>query len=159
MQRRTWLKLGVGSATILALAGGGLALVVPGLDKLGRLSDTGRLVFSAVGRAVLQGSLPAEVGTQTSVVQGLLDRISVLTTNLPPHAQDELSQLLSLLATSAGRWSLAGLTKHRTDASVSDIQTALQSMRVSAMEIKRQAYQGLHDIVGAAYFSETSTWA
>ena len=159
MQRRTWLKLGIGSTVVLALAGGGLALMAPGLDKQGRLSDTGNLVISAVARAVLQGTLPTDASLHAKAMQGLMERISLLTNNLPPHAQDELSQLLSVLASGAGRWGLAGLGKNWEQASVAEIQNALQSMRVSSLGLKRQAYQGLHDIVGAAYFSDASTWA
>ena len=45
------------------------------------------------------------------------------------------------------------------DASVAEIQSALQSMRVSTLSLRRQAYQALHDIVGAAYFSDPGTWS
>jgi len=38
MQRRTLLKLGIGSAIVLAAAGGAVALLQPGLVK-GKLSD------------------------------------------------------------------------------------------------------------------------
>jgi hypothetical protein len=31
-------------------------------------------------------------------------------------------------------------------------------MRVSALSLRQQAYQALHDIVGSAYFSDPRTW-
>ena len=158
MQRRTLLKLGIASATVLVLAGGVAALIEPGLTG-GRLSASGREVFSAVGRAVLDKSIPADEGARQIALNGLLTRIDTLVTGLPPHAQAELSQLLSLLATSGGRRTLAGLNQPWADAPVADIQQALQGMRLSSLALRQQAYAALHDITASAYFSDEATWS
>jgi len=157
MQRRTWLRLGLASAVVLACGGGTLALIEPGLRDAG-LSPSGRLVFSGVGRAMLDGSLPASAGGLQAAMAGLLQRIDDLVAGLPPHAQHELSQLLALLANPAGRRMLGGLATPWDTASVAEIQTALQAMRVSSLGLRQQAYQALHDIVGSAYFADASTW-
>lgn len=157
MKRRTLFKLGVVSAAALALAGGAAVLVRPGLEK-GRLGEAGREVFLAVARAVLQGSLPTQDPARQVELEGLLGRIDALTLALPAHAQAELSQLLSLLATGAGRHLLAGLNEDWPTASETDIQHALQGMRLSSLALRQQAYGALHEITAAAYFSEPSTW-
>lgn len=131
MQRRTLLQLGVVSAVVLAVAGGAAALPSPGLHE-GRLSPAGREVFRAVGRAVLDQSLPRE--------------------------QAELSQLLSLRASDPGRRALAGLCDDWSLATEARIQQSLQQMRLSRQVLRRQAYAALHDITAAAYFSDPSTW-
>ena len=158
MQRRTLLKLGAASAAVLVLAGGAAALIEPGLMG-GRLSESGREVFSSVGRAVLDKSIPAEDGARQIALNGLLTRIDTLVAGLPPHAQAELSQLLSLLSSSGGRRALAGLSQPWTDASVADIQRALQGMRLSSLALRQQAYGALHDITASAYFSDETTWS
>ncbi len=158
MQRRTLFKLGIASATVLVLAGGAAALIDPGLTG-GRLSASGREVFSSVGGAVLDKSIPADEGARQIALNGLLTRIDTLVTGLPPHAQAELSQLLSLLATSGGRRTLAGLSQPWADASVTDIQQALQDMRLSSLALRQQAYGALHDITASAYFSDEATWS
>jgi hypothetical protein len=158
MQRRSLLKLGAGSAVLLAIAGGSLALVQPGLNS-GRLSAGARDLFAAVARAVLQGSLPIEPARRDTAVADLLERIEALVAALPDHAQDELSQLLALLAIAPGRAALAGLHTPWAKAEISELQRALQSMRVSGLALRRQAYQALHDIVTGAYFADASTWA
>jgi hypothetical protein len=158
MQRRTWLKLGIVSAAVLAVVGGGWAFVSPGLEAEGGLTDTGRTVFGAVAVAILHDSLPADEAARQTAVRDMLLRIDGLTRGLPPHAQAELSQLLALLATSGGRIGMAGLTTDWPAASIAQIQEALQSMRLSSLGLKRQAYAALHDISGAAYFSDPSTW-
>ena len=107
MQRRTLLKLGLVSGAVLALAGGAAMLLQPGLVQ-GRLSDAGRGLFISAGRAILQGTLPQDAGAQQQALQGMADRVDALAQNLPPHVQAELSQLVGLLCTSAGRRGLAG---------------------------------------------------
>lgn len=157
MQRRSLLKLGFISAAVLAVTGGAIALLKPGLQN-GKLSDASRDVFASVGRAVLAGTLPRESGASQIAVGRLLDRIDALTASLAPHAQQELSQLLGLLATALGRLAVAGLNTGWRDASVVDVQAALQSMRFSGLELRQQAYSALHDISSAAYFADPSTW-
>jgi len=154
MRRRTWLGLGVVSALALALGGGAAALLsAPGIEE-GRLSANARAVFAAVARGILEGTMPDD----PRVVAGVLERIDALVGNLPPHAQDELSQLLALLATAPGRRGFASLGPDWVHASPAEVQEALQSMRSSNLAARRQAYQALHDIAGAAYFSEPATW-
>ncbi len=125
MKRRTLFKLGVASAAALALGGGAAALLHSGLRD-GRLAEAGREVFRAVARAVLQGGLPSSEAARQVALDGLLERIDALTLALPPHAQDELSQLLSLLASVPGRHLLAGLNQAWPVASETEIQQALQ---------------------------------
>lgn len=149
MQRRTLLRLGVASIAVLVLAGGAAGLLQPGLDK-GRLSTSGREFFSAVGRAVLDRALPDEEGARQMALNGLLGRIDTLVLGLPTHAQAELSQLLSLLASAGGRRALAGLSPPWAEASVDQIQKALQGTRLSSLALRQQAYAALHDISAGA---------
>lgn len=157
MQRRSLLTLGAVSAAVLALAGGTVAMLQPGLRE-GMLSAAGREVFAGASRALLDGTLPPGGQALQRALHGLLARIDSLVAALPPHAQSELSQLLALLASTGGRRALAGLTQTWESASVQDLQQALQSMRVSGVSLRRQAYQALHDIVDSAYFSDPGTW-
>ena len=156
MHRRTWLKLSLGAAALLAVGGGAVALIEPAW-RAGRLTAAGRKVFMHAGRAFLDGSLPSE-GIRKEAMAGLLDRIDALIAALPEHAQRELSQLLSLLATTPGRRALAGLAPDWDQATVPEIRQALQSMRLSSLTLRQQAYQALHDITGSAYFADPRTW-
>lgn len=158
MQRRSLLKLGVASAALLAIAGGSLALLQPGLAQA-RLTLASREVFAALGSAVLDGTLPAEPAARRRAVEGLLDRLDGLIAGLPAHAQEELSQLLALLASTPGRRSFAGLSSQWRDASIPELQASLQAMRLSTLALRQQAYQALHDLIAGAYFSDSATWS
>ena len=157
MQRRTLLKLGATSAVLLTVIGGTVALIQPGLER-GILTPAGREVFRAIGLGVLDKTLPEQAAAKDVALTGLLDRMDVLISGLPPHAQAELSQLLSILATGAGRRAMAGLSTPWANASVADVQAGLQDMRLSSLAARQQSYAALHDITAGAYFSEPITW-
>jgi hypothetical protein len=158
MQRRSLLKLGIASAVVLAVAGGTIALVQPGLVN-GRMSDSARSTFGAIAKALLDGTLPTEPGAAQTAINGLLDRIDDLIVGLPPHTQAELGQLLTILPTAAGRLGMVGLGTAWDKASVLDIQAALQTMRTSGLAVRQQTYAALHDIVSGSYFAGPETWS
>lgn len=158
MQRRSLLKLGVASAVVLAVAGGTIALVQPGLVN-GRMSESARSTFGAIAKALLDGTLPTEPGAAQTALGGLLDRIDGLIAGLPPHTQAELGQLLTILPTAAGRLGITGLGTAWDKASVQEIQAALQAMRVSSLDVRQQTYAALHDIVSGSYFAGSENWS
>ena len=158
MHRRTLFKLGLMSAAVLVVAGSAAALLQPGLNK-NVLSPTGRMIFLAVGRAVLDKSLPQQDDARETALKGLLDRIDGLIGALPRYVQSELSQLLALLGSLVGRRALAGLNNVWDEATVVQVQQALQGMRLSRMALRQQAYAALHDISAGAYFADPSSWS
>jgi len=157
MQRRTLLKLGLGATVLVALAGGGAALVRPGVVG-GRLTEPARGVMQAVARAVLDGVLPNDGPTQQRALLAHLVRLDSAIAAFPLPTQAELSQLLALLAVPPGRLALAGLSPAWPDANVAELQAALQGMRTASLALKQQAYHALRDLTNAAYFSDASAW-
>jgi hypothetical protein len=158
MQRRRLLQLGLGAAAVVALAGGGIALMRPGWID-GRLTAHGRELFSAVATAVLDGSLPAAGPARDAALQAHLQRLDGTIAAFPSFTQSEIAQLIALLASTPGRVVLAGLHTPWADASVAEIQAALQGMRISSLALRQQAYHALRDLTNAAFFSDPSTWA
>jgi hypothetical protein len=151
LQRRGFLKLGIASAIVLAVAGGAVALVQPGLVD-GKLSTASRLVLNRIAQGMLLGTLSDDAVIRQKTLDGLLDRADALIARLPNHAVAELSQLLSLMATGAGRRWLVGLSTPWETAKPQEVSDALGSMRDSGMALRIQAMQGLHDIVCVPYF-------
>jgi hypothetical protein len=159
MQRRRLLQLGLGAGTLLVLAGGSAALMRPALVDGHTLSDRAGAVMSAVARAVLDGSLPAEQVAREQALQSHLIRVQHTIDGLPPHARRELSMLLSLLSTPAGRLALAGLSADWPEASVPQLQAALQEMRLSSLAMRQQAFLALRELTNASYYAEPGLWS
>ncbi|MBC7955199.1 MAG: hypothetical protein H7Y33_04920 [Cytophagales bacterium] len=157
MQRRSFLKLGVGATAALVLVGGGAALFQPGL-RGGQLTPSGREVFAAVARAVLDGSLPEEPAQRTEALQAHLQRLDGVLAAFPPVVQAELSQLLAILAAAPGRIAFAGLHAPWPQASVTQIQATLQGLRTSSLALRQQAYHALRDLTNAAYYADPQAW-
>ncbi len=157
MQRRTLLKLGLGATVLLAVVGGGLAMLEPGLSG-GRLSAPATAVFSALARAILYGSLPADAAERQTAIADHLQRLENILAAFPAATQAELSQLLALLSSTAGRVALAGLHSDWPDASVTDLQQALQDMRTSGLAMRQQIYHALRDLTNAAYYADPKAW-
>ncbi len=158
MRRRTLLGLGVAGAALVALAGGGTALMYESAWRDGKLLPAGRRLLTSVARAVLQGSLPEDATAQAIAIGGHLSRIEATVSAMPPHTQREVADLLALLALPPVRVTLGGLSSPWQDASVAEVQAALQSMRQSTLLLRRQAYHALRDLTHAAYFADPSTW-
>lgn len=157
MQRRSLLKLGVGAAAVLALAGGGVALFQPGLAA-GRLTAAGRRVFEAVSRAVLDGSLPPAGAERRAALDAQLGRLDEVILAFPAAVQSELSQLLAILATAPGRRLLAGLATDWPGATVAELHAAFDDMRLSGIAVRQQAYHALRDLTNAAFYADASAW-
>jgi hypothetical protein len=159
MQRRTLLGLGAAGTAVLALAGGGTAWMVEAAWRDGELLRAGRRVLVAVARAVLDGSLPEDPRAVDAAIDAHIARMQTMLRGLPLHAQAEVANLLALLALQPGRRALAGLSSDWDNASVSDVQAALHSMRRSSLLLRRQAYHALRDLTHAAFFADVSTWS
>jgi len=143
----------------LALAGGGAAMLFTPAWRDERLTGAGRNVLAAIARAVLDGSLPAQMLAQRAALASHLDRLDATLGALPPAMQDEVGNLLALLATPPGRIVLTGLATDWQQASVAQVQAALQSMRASSINLRAQAYHALRDLTHAAYFASPHTWS
>jgi hypothetical protein len=157
MQRRTLLKLGLGAAAVLAVAGGGIALMRPGLVD-GRMASGAKAVFRGVARGVLEGTLPAELAAREAALDAHLKRLDDTLSGFARATQAELSQLLALLASSPGRVGIAGLHSDWPDASSADVQRALQGMRTSSLALRQQTYHALRDLTNAAYYADPPIW-
>lgn len=157
MQRRRLLQVGLAGTAVLALGGLGAALWRPGLEG-NRLAASGRLVLSAVARALLDGSLPEDPAAQSTALQALLTRIDGAIAALPPATRAELSQLLGLMTTPPGRRWFVGLEAPWEQASTAQIDAALQRLRHHDTDLAQQAYHALRELVHASYFSDPSTW-
>lgn len=159
MQRRRLLKLGLGSGAALALAGVSAAWLSAPSWRGGRLLPAGQRVVRAVARAVLDGSWPDAGVALAQSLDTHVARMELTLAALAPSVQADVADLLSLLATAPGRVALAGLATPWDEATIVAVQQALQSMRVSRLTLRRQAYHALRDLTLATHFADARTWS
>lgn len=155
--RRRLLKLGIGTAAVFTAVGGAAWIWQPGW-RAGRLSESGRAVFRAVGRCVLDGNLPTEPVACDAALDRHLARLEATIAGLHPAARAELSQLLGLLALAPARRSFTGLSMDWADAGIDALEPALRRMRSDAHPLRQQAYHALRDLTNAAYYAQPEHW-
>jgi hypothetical protein len=158
MKRRSLLKLGLGAAVVVGLAGAGVALIKPGLVD-GRLSPAARALMTAAAQAVLSEFLPPAGATRDAMLQGQLARLDTAIAGLPAPTRAELSEALGLLCTAPGRLALTGLGSDWPSATPAEVQAALNGMRLSGSNTRQQVYHALRDLNSLAFFTEPANWA
>ncbi|MFG6463738.1 hypothetical protein ACG04Q_19345 [Roseateles sp. DXS20W] len=157
MQRRGFLKLGVGAAVVIGVAGAGVALIKPGLVD-GKLGPGARDVMRAAAQAVLYDLLPPPGAARDAALALQLDRLDAFIASLPAPTRKELSDALGLLATAAGRFALVGLSRPWAEATVYEVHEALNAMRVSTSNTRQQIYHALRDLNVVAFFNSPDNW-
>lgn len=159
MQRRGLLKLGLFGGAAIAAAAAGIALTTPRGWENGKLSRAAADMWTAVAATVLDALVPQEPQARAQALGRWLLRLEATISSLPPHAQDELAQLCTLLPTAPGRLALAGLGTDWSSASQADVAACLRQMQTSRLSVRQQLYHALRDLTNAAWFSEPAHWA
>jgi streptogramin lyase len=158
MQRRTLIKVGVATGALLAAAGGTLALLQPA-RVAGRLSAPAQAVLAALARSVLGGLWPADREREAEAVTALVGRFEATVAGLSPGQQAEVDELLTIAGSAPGRIALFGLASAWAQADVEQVTASLQSMRLSRLALRQQAFHAVRDLINAAWFADASTWA
>lgn len=150
--RRTFLKLGVGGAMVLAAGGALYRGLQQGAPRRFSLDTAGREFLTAIV-PVLLGPVVTAPGDVTATVQ----RVQAAIAGLPLAAQAELQDLFGLLALAPARRLLTGLPAWR-DATPAQLQTFLQDWRLHRFAKLRSAYQALHDLVIGSWYADPASW-
>jgi hypothetical protein len=156
--RRRFLKFGAAGTLLLAAAAGAARGQVTyraadGSGTLQVLRDADREVLAAVTPAILAGT--AATGASLAAAIGSVDRAVA---GLPPHLQEEVRQLLALLASWPGRRWIAGVDAPWREASVAEVSAFLERWRFSRWALLQQGYHALHDLVLAAWYARPDSW-
>jgi hypothetical protein len=156
--RRTLLRFGVTGALLLAAAGAARGQneyrPADGSGTLQVLREADREVLAAITPAILAGT--AATGSSLAAAIGSIDRAVA---GLPPHLQEEVGQLLALLASWPGRRWVAGVVAPWREASVAEVSAFLERWRFSRWALLQQGYHALHDLVLAAWYARPGSWA
>lgn len=158
MQRRTLIKVGVAAGALLAVAAGTLALLQPARVE-GHLTAPTQTLMASLARSVLGTLWPADPAREAEALSGLVGRFEATVAGLSPGQQAEVDELLTIAASAPGRLALFGLASPWGQARPEQVTSSLQSMRLSRLAIRQQAFHALRGLINAAWFADASTWA
>jgi hypothetical protein len=155
VSRRKFLKFGVAGALMLAAAARAQPSyrAADGSGTLAVLGAADREVLAAITPAILAGT--GATGASLAAAIGSIDRAVA---GLPPHLQEEVRQLLALLASWPGRRWVAGVGAPWREASVAEVSAFLERWRFSRWALLQQGYHALHDLVFAAWYARPDSW-
>ena len=108
--------------------------------------------------AFLAGALPSHETAHDDAIRKTVTNVEGAIAGLPPAAQRELAQFFALLAFAPARIAIAGVTRDWHEAPVADVDAALERWRTSRIALLRSAYDGLHQLVLAAWYGNPLAW-
>ncbi|WP_035826398.1 hypothetical protein [Janthinobacterium sp. RA13] len=160
MQRRSFLKLGLLGAGVLA-AGGAAYRLVRGLAPPGRfmLDGGARAALAAIVPAMLGSALPLQAPARGAALDGAITGVDTAIRGLPLAAQQEVQDLFGLLALAPARRFVAGVHGGWLDADPAQVSAFLQSWRTHRLATLQTAYLALHDLILGAWYADAAHWA
>jgi len=157
--RRRFLQVGIAGAAVLA----GVHLARRGADPaplpgLRTLDAESAAIVAAIVPVVLAGSIPADAAAEARSVHDVVGAFDAAVAGLPPAMRGEVADLLGLLGLAPARYALAGLAVPLPEASREDIAGFLERWRASRFDLLRAGYQGLTQLIQAAWLGNPSSW-
>lgn len=159
ISRRRFLQVGLLGAGALALARMAYLAQYGNADTTTALDARGAAIFAAIVPAMLDTALPAAPAARQSAIEETLRGIEAAIAGLPPPAQRELHNLISLLAFAPSRSLVAGIWSAWPEASPEAVSRFLADWRASRFQLLRSAYQALHQLVYAAWYGGERAWS
>ena len=160
LSRRSFIAAGVLGAAALATAGWLRGPHAPPSRAPRRALDAdGEAIFAAVAPVLLDGALPASEAARDAALARTLDGIDAAIAGLSPAAQEELRQLIALLALPPVRFAVARVSQAWPHASPREVRRFLDDWRDSRVTLKRAAYDALHALTFAAWYGDERSWA
>lgn len=161
--RRTFILTGVAGASALAAAywlrgahaPGAAGATVPALAALDPVAPA---IIAAIVPAMLDGALPPAPAERMAAIDETVANVGRAIAGLSPAAQRELAELFALLGLAPARRALTGLRMDWREASGDDVAAFLERWRASRWTLLRSAYDGLHQLVLAAWYGNPRSW-
>ncbi|KGF80066.1 hypothetical protein IA69_20850 [Massilia sp. JS1662] len=156
--RRTFLKVGLLSAAVLAAGGGWYRHTHPAPPRGFVLDGEAHAALDAIVSAIVSGALPDLPADRARAIAATTERVHQTILGLPLSAQQEVQDLFGLLALGPARRLLTGIADGWAAAKEADVAAFLQDWRVHRLSLLRTAYAALHDLVLGAWYSEPAHW-
>lgn len=158
MDRRAFLKTGLMSATVMAT---GISLYgCSDLDILDTelIDDDVAVALSALLPVFLSSVLPSEEPQRQQKIDRTVAGVRLAMKRFPPHILDELKDLFGLLTNRLANLAYAGSFAHINDLTFEQRTLLIEGWRNSYLSLLNTAYEGLKELVFAAFYGNTDNW-
>ncbi len=149
LTRRALLKTGAAGVALLTLAD--CARRVTTIDA------TERAIVVKIADVMLDGAVPSDVSARAHALEIAADGFTTAVAGLPPHLQQDVQQLFSLLTFAPTRRIVAGLPPWSA-ATRGDVHGFLSRWRFSGFALLRSGYDALHQLVMAGWYGNDVAW-
>ena len=157
--RRSFLKIGVAGAIVLAAGGAVYRLAyapTPGYHFA--LDGPATTLLTAVIPSMLGPILPAEPAARAAAIGQTVDHVAGAIAGLPLSSQKEVQDLFGLLSLAPVRRMLAGVSGGWSRASPAEVDAFLRSWRHHRLQTLQTAYLALHDLILGAWYAQPANW-
>lgn len=154
--RRQFLKTGILGTLALSMAGRWYPVAA---QPSAFAADARADILAALAPVMLADALPAVAEARKESIGATLAGVDQAIAGLDPMAQKELGELFALLSIAPARWLLTGVGEPWSTASPAQVARFLQRWRHSFWALPQSAYQALHQLIFAAWYGQTGSWA
>lgn len=148
LNRRQFLQVGIAGAIVLA--------TVP---VMSRPRATSAVLIGALAPVVLAGALPADPKARAEAVREVVEAFHRAVAGMSPAVQEEIGELVGLLAFAPTRIVFTGLASPVEKSSADEIGAFLSRWRRSDFDLLRAGYQALTQLIQASWYDNPSSWA
>ncbi|MBV1775772.1 hypothetical protein KSF73_08585 [Burkholderiaceae bacterium DAT-1] len=161
MERRQFLKAGLFGGVLLAagrLAWGPVGGSQPAGSPHRHFSAASASALHAIAAVMLAPMLPTESAAHARALDQCVAGIDTVIGGLQPSIQKEFAELLQLLENPIARRWLIGVMPDWQSATPEQVGHFLNRWRWSSLKLLRSGYQGLHQMVFAAWYGQAENW-
>ena len=158
--RRTFIKVGIAGGIVFAAARFlDRPLAVAADPSYQFLDARTAAVAAALIPVVLAGALPADAAARAKAVEETTVAFDRAIAGLSPSVRKEVDELFAILRFGPARLMFTGLWNPVEESSPEDVAAFLKRWRQSRFEIQRAGYQAVTQLVQAAWYGNSASWA
>lgn len=124
----------------------------------GFLTEADRVIVAAVVPVMLAGALPQRGADHDTAVRDVVRGVDYAIGLLAEATRDELRGLFDVLGNALGRVVLAGIWSQWSRVRTLEVAEFLEGWRNAYLDLLRQGYQGLHELITAAWYGNPASW-
>ena len=158
MNRRSFMKNGLLGGVMLST--GATLYGCTDLDILQTdiIDDEVAVVLSVLIPVVLDGALPVEPQVRTAKINRVIEGIRFALKKLPPATHKELSDLFGLLNNRLVMLAFVGSFTPMSQMTAQQVMSLLEAWRNSFVHLLNIAYEGLKELIFAAWYGNPDNW-